>query len=541
MSPKNKAQNYIPSRRRFIQNSAVSALGLSQMGLLAQVVFDGIFQNAYAQANGFSKNYVYISQEGAPPRWYFDLPLTPDGNKEKFRTSKNIGTRYTGSSRYTDIEYATTLVNGLHMPWMWQFDMPRAGGGVVPMSNLMDGMLMMRGVDTDNPAHNSAQGLHYQPQGIPTSLTAITADKSQAPIAGINMDASQYIFKSKIGKSPTFLSGSNMISLLMEPFLKKNLSGYQSDQQKVANALESSLESLSKFASTQDPETDLIKKNMESAVELFNRNFSDLNNTYNNLYNKYRDLISRSLRPNSPLVGITDKPIGTEGTRDLRYRNLADFKTPMSMPDLRDIIASNTHMDVVAQRFAVTEFVLLNGLSSSISFNASGMRALGQSNGSADFHFFDEHNIGCMPSLIMNTHYNLAMASCLYELISQLKANNLYQDTVIDFCGEFGRNPQDEGTGSDHSAEANSNTLFSGAIGGKAHVIGNIVANGGGRQGTWGYGGVNPEFGLLNLGHFVSTLSHTLGVESQVVSAPSLLKLENGKLIPRLPTGTIVD
>lgn len=541
MNQKKKDSRFDNSRREFIQGSALSALGLTNMGLLAEAVFQGIFHKAYAQENGIiNKNYIFIGQAGAPPRWAFDLPLTPDGQKGKFIACPQVGTRYEGGTRYTEVVHDTYQVNGLHMPWMWRFDIPTAGGGMVPLSRLMEGMLIMRGIDTNNPAHVAAQGLHYRPQGIPISLTALTADRSDAPIAGVSMSSSRYVFKSNKGLSPTQLANTNnMIQTLMQPFIESNPTGYKNDQAKVEAALASSLDSLNKIAEDSSPQNVMIKKNMENALDLFSKNYGSLDTVYNNLYNKYRSLARRAMDPNRTLVGINDKPIGTTGARDRRYRYGDDDGT-VTNADLRTMITTNTNLDRTAQRFAVTEFILLNGLSSSIAFNHDGLRGLG-TQGQRNSQFYDEHRAGCMPSLLVNVYNSLGFYACLYELISQLKANRLFEDTLIDFCGEFGRNPQNQGSGADHSAEANSNMIISGAIGGNGHVIGNIRANAGGRNGTWGYGANNPGFGLLNLGHFTSTVANVFGIPSPVTAVPSLLKLEGGKLVPKLPTGTIID
>lgn len=547
MRKKNNNSRFDPSRRDLIQNSAVGALGLTHMGVLAEAIFHGIFNKAHAQANGiFNKNYIFIGQGGAPSRWAFDLPLTPDGQKGKYIASPQVGTRYDGGSRYDKVVHDTFLTNGLHMPWMWRYTIPVDGGGMVPMSNLMEGMLIMRGIDTNNPAHVAAQGLHYRPNGIPESLTALTSDHSDAPIAAISMSASRYQFKSSKGLSPTQLSNdNNMISLLMRPFIESNPTGYKNDQAKVEAALASSLDSLNRMAESDNPKNQLIKKNMESALELFARDFGNLDTIYNDLYNKYKDLVKRAIDPSRTLQGLTDKPIGNTGSRGVFYEYGNDTQKATNA-DLRTMITDRTHLDRTAQRFAVTEFVLLNKLSSSIAFNHDPLRNLGTTGGGRTNQIHDEHEAGCMPSLLVNVHNALGFSACLYELISQLKANGLYNDTVIDFCGEFGRKPKNDGSGSDHSAEANSNMIFSGAISGNGHVIGNIRAQEGTnpdrhRLGTWGYGGNNPGFGTLNLGHFTSTLASLFGIPSPITAVPSLVRQQNGKFIPKLPTGTIVD
>ena len=432
------------------------------------------------------------------------------------------------------------------MPWMWGFDIPTHGGGTTALKNLMDGMLIMRGVNTHNSAHLQAAALHYRPNSIPASFGGMAADNSTKPIAAVEMGCVEYRYRSQKGSSPINLqAGDDMLSQLLSPFIKKNLTGYSSNQSKVAAALEIGLDSLSSLSLTNDPISNIVKKNMESATELFSSNFGNLETAYNNLYIKYKNLITRVLDPSNVLVGINDKPVGASSGRGREYCYSSSYSA-IRNDDLRTIITSGSNLDALAQRFAVTEFVILNGLSSNVCFDASNLKSLNIPGGQSA-QITDSHFGGTMPNLIINTYADLSFSACLYEFISQLKAHNIYEKTVIDYCGEFGRIPIDSGEGSDHCSESNANMLLSGAING-SHVIGNISANKGAGDGktaatghgTWGRGAINGTTGLLDLNHFTSTLSNLMGLPSPITSTPSLVREENGKFVPILPTGKII-
>lgn len=532
------------SRRDLLKLSSCSAFGLSRTGVLLQALFEGMITDAYAQGTNYNKKYIFISQGGAPPRWFFDLPLIPDGDRSKFIPSNNaIITKFVGSDRYTSGEYATTLQNGIHMPWMWQFDIPTANGGFSPMKNLMDGMLMMRGLDTKNPAHIPAQGQHYNPNGIKQTINSLTSDHSSTPISAISIGASSFRYNSLKGYTPVKLSGSgNVIKNLLSPFIKVNNSKYNSDQDKIQSVLETGLYNLNSLSHGDRAENQRITKSMEAALDLFGTQWGDLDTVFNNLVDKYQSLIDRSLDTSRILPGINDKPIGNTGTRDKRYSSPgAGIIQHANVLDI--IVKGETEINNLAVRFAVAEFVITNNLTSSVSIGSNVLSKLKNSDGTVFQNYFDEHGTGGMISLLANTYYNMALSSCLYELISMLKSKNMFEDTVIDLCGEFGRMPKTDGSGSDHSAEANSNTLISGSIDG-THVIGNISNEFEKRKttykGTWGAYASNEKVGLLGQGHFASTIATLLDLPSPVTAVPSLVKKEGSAFVPILPMGKIV-
>lgn len=528
------------NRRNFMKGASASAVSASKLGLISKVIYDGMFSKALASSNGTIKKYLYFQQYGAPSRWVWDLPLTPDGNMSKFIPCKSVGTRYKGTSRYTEVEYATHLVNGLHMPWMWQFDVAAADGGMRPMSDLMDGLMIIRGCSSTNPGHVAAQRLHYLPLGAKYSVTALASDVSSAPVPAIAVGGSAFQYRSRKGSSPTLLrfgaGGINLIEALMTPFQKESLGGFEADQENLESAINSSRQSLDDLAKQNLSYAEALDASTKDALKMLNSDFGNLGNIYNILFGKYRDLCARSFTRNRNLVGVTDKPIGTTGTRGSEYYY---GNGTASKADMREIIQHYTDMSVTAANFALAEFAMLNNITASLTMNILGIDGLSQGGNSGQF--FDEHSAGCMPNTLYHINSGMGYSACLIELISQLKAADMYKDTVIDFSGEFGRIPQANGGGSDHSAEATSNTILSGAIEG-THVVGNIIPNAGGQPGTWGFQGTNPTYGKLNVGHFAASIASLLGAESPVTAVPSIMILQpNGKFRPNLPTGTIVD
>jgi uncharacterized protein (DUF1501 family) len=179
----------------------------------------------------------------------------------------------------------------------------------------------------------------------------------------------------------------------------------------------------------------------------------------------------------------------------------------------------------------------MNGLTSSVCTGHGGLSAL---NASVTTQGFDEHFVGAMPSLLLNTLTFTAFSACLLELVSVLKANGLYEDTVIEVNSEFNRNPNNDQGGSGHGAQAASVTYFSGAITSGPFVVGDIMADPSHgsqyiSQGTWGQG-----IGMAYLGgrtlipaHGEATLASLVGVASPTSTASSVVQNDgSGKFVP---------
>ena len=87
--------------------------------------------------------YILYQLPGAPIRTTW-LPLNPFGPDSDVITNMNIGTCFEAAeSEYTAITYKTVEINGINMPWVWQFYVPTSDGGSRPMADLMDYMLML--------------------------------------------------------------------------------------------------------------------------------------------------------------------------------------------------------------------------------------------------------------------------------------------------------------------------------------------------------------------------------------------------------------
>ncbi|MEK6773673.1 MAG: hypothetical protein AABY64_07015 [Bdellovibrionota bacterium] len=130
----------------------------------------------------------------------------------------------------------------------------------------------------------------------------------------------------------------------------------------------------------------------------------------------------------------------------------------------------------------------------------------------------DSHAGGAWTGLIINSFIFTSLSACLYELIAQLKAKNIFDESVIQLSSDFGRGPGSNG-GTGHESRNSTTTLISGAIK-KPMVLGNCYHAYkdafGNSWGSWGLAApvaIDGANTTLGIGHISSTISHLLRVE----------------------------
>lgn len=491
-----------------------------------------VINQARAQEMGVPyRKYIFLQRPGAPPRWMYDLFLTPY-NTNNFTANPMVGTRYKASNgRYTDIEYATVNINGVNAPWMWQFEVPKVGGGTRPMADLMQNMMIMQGIRLNNDAHESAQKMHFHPLGAKVSIGGLVADVGRSYIPAIQGDTESFTFKSAKNLAPvTVQSWENMISRVLGTFQNKAPASFNNKKAQVTASLDAAVDALNMYAQTEHPGAETVSRTLSSARELFQFGSVNLTTEWNNLTSKYQDLIYRSLQ-STGLAGINDMPIGTTGTRGGAYQYNENII--VNNTDMRTMITTMTNsVGDMAQMFAMAEFSMLNGLTDFLALRSGGIWPLSINN-KDEYHGEDEHETGYMTSLMPNVLNFMAFSSCLLELFDRYKAAGIFNDVVIDTSSEFNRSPRVEGSGSDHGGNATSMTIYSGAINGP-HVIGNTTPTGGtDYAGSWGEGGTISTLGEpLNVGHVGSTLAAMLKQPSPITAVQSVVVEQNGVLVP---------
>ncbi len=537
------------NRRKAILGISATAGGtflLNPLSILFESVVKGAMNDALAEELGIApRNYVLLQFSGAPPRWHYDLPLAPYGDHSKIIKNTSLGTKFVErNGRYVDIEYKTTPISipgggTLHMPWIWQFDIPTSDGKSRPMSDLLKDMMIMRGINIGNPAHFGAQSLQFRP-GSKVSIGSLSADRSEAPIPAINFGCSNYSFVSSNGLSAVPLSNSgNVIKALLDPFVQSNSSeviSFRGKRNKLFQAIKEASGLLDESAKNIHSEYFDVKRATDSAKKLLERSFNDIESYWDEAVARYSNLLGRAVHQGTKLRGINDKPVGLlpVSKRNKEYSGVT-----------RDDLRSVSRPRQVAENFALIEYVLTNKLSSSISVNSGRLDIAGKRIG------FDEHGTGRMLSTIANAYQARCNATAMLELVNQLKSAQIFDETIIQSSPEFGRKPRDkrdEDSGSDHAPGAGVCSFYGGAIKGY-EVIGNISSKGAEYwkyPGTWGSYASNKNkdgsnFGILSARHIASTVASMLRTPSPVSNAtPSVVIEENGVISSRLEKAKIV-
>ncbi|RYG62055.1 hypothetical protein EON80_23460, partial [bacterium] len=372
------------SSRRDILKLFGTSTGLqlfrSPIQILIESIVMGAFNTAHAAANGMApRKYLHILQEGAPPRWTYDLFLTPYSTSG-FVQGASVGTAYNFASSGASIRYSTVQRAGLIVPHMWQYEVPSAAGGYRTMDPLLSNMIQLRGIEVGNPDHGAAQAMQFVPTGAVQSMTSLSADASDAPISAVNLSLSQYRFVSQKSKSAVTVSnGGDMLTKLVSPFVSKSTGTFVTNKNKLGPALDAAISAMNSAQAAARPETAGISSATEAAKDLMSKGFGDLGSQWNTLVAKYRGLLTASLDPGRSLPGITDQAIVPDGTMKFQLNG----SMPTSTTDLRTMIKASTGLANVAEHFAMAEYVLLSNLSSSISISPASFYNLAFNGGNA--------------------------------------------------------------------------------------------------------------------------------------------------------------
>lgn len=567
MSKKNKTKF---KRRSFLLGggSGLLAQGTSVGQTLVHSLVLGLVNKAQAQSVTVNpRNYVFLGMPGGPPRWFFDGPLDPF-NSGNYMSNPHVGTRFANNGgRAGDVVHETTPItqNGvtLHMPYLWRNTIPTSSGAEVPMGRLMSNMLMMRGISMEADGHDNNYRKQMRPLNSSPSLDGQVADRSTrsvpAVLLGPNVPQDSYLSAKGIG-AKNVGQFYDPLSRVLEPFMQGNdnpNSAFQSRRIAMENAISQALTQLGAYAQSNNPGAENLFSLRNSAETLLRSSFGNLEVEYNQRYNKYNNLIiaCRQKAINQQILGVTDLPIGPgDFTNITRQAQINDGQFVYNN-DYRSLISANSSINYLAESLAVAEFLLVRGYSSSIvcgfggvsNFLVDQLRSAGNPNGVATgsnmVWDMDEHFGGSHLSIIANGFMFLAIAACLNEFIETLKANNLFNETVIQLGSEMSRLPRADQSGSDHGWAGNAISVFSGAVD-RPLVLGNCYVDARNHstigqdqnRGSWGIGAPTLVDGveqLLTIGHATSTVAHLLRVQPILPNNGSLVR-ETGNTLTQM-------
>lgn len=540
------------SRRDLLKGlGAVCAMSLVHERMVDQIVesFVGSAQAAPGMLSDF--RYVNFTTSGGIPRWYFDLPIAPNGNDPYVANKQVITSMRMGSDNNPIGEYAHTKMGDFYLPLLWSYSIPLSNGGVGKLNELASSGLFIRGVDQGLDGHEF--NLLRQNSPVPGGLTysGLFADTGETPIPAAT-SANNFEHRSAKNKAIIPFNYRTDLKVLSSSFNSFKTTNPKSFNRRdmAQRTIEAAIKSIQKTQGTNSPYMSAIKANRDNAMELLSSDFATIDADYQAIYNKYQALITAASK--MPLPGVTTAPIYAKAG-DSRFNILISENNPgvqatAQTGDIRIGFENILPNPAFAHAFALAEFLITKNLSSSVvanlgfwsnfdimnynSFNpatqkydlfesASKLRALSS----------DAHTTGAFPALILFTRHFHAYATCLHEFMTILKAKNIYDQTLIHTTTDFNRIPRVDGSGADHGFSGCATSIFSGRIK-QTLVVGNIAQNSSSR-GTWGDAANNSALGdrKINLGNVASTICSIFDLPTPAQNDSSLVTLGANKTV----------
>ncbi len=533
------------SRRRFLASlTSAPLLGYSASPAMAllSAILAGESQKAWAAELGLNpRRLVLLTEEGGPAKYNFQI-LTPYSTAN-FAPNAMTGTQFAmNNGRYIGTQYVTHAVKGIQVPTIWTQGLPAPGGGMRSMADLLDNLLSVQGINTKSGGHEQSAFWAEVAPGAVQSTSALAGDALSVPFSALNLGNRYFQYKSISGKTAVTPSmstggGENPLTKLLGPFAKVGSSQFKTKKADALVASKQLWRFLDELAVGGHVGAQSVVQNRGSAVALYEKNFGDLIGVWNTLKGKYQDLVSRAIYdPEHPFPGFNDLPIGEGGsTANLLYQVNKDTTFPLHLAgDVRDTIVAATTVNGLADNFAMTEFVLLNNLCGSISFNVYGLDKIKNVMTASPVEismYSDQHDTGTYPSMYYNMLRYRAISACLLELITQLRGAQMFDDTVIRWGGEFVRNPRNDEFGSDHGWEGAAYDFYCGKFNGPL-VVGKLTAD---DRGTWGKGAVVPALGrVLSLSDLAILTAHLLRVPAPFTNGTPIVTLSSNGLVSNI-------
>ncbi len=518
------------------------------------------------------ENYLLFHLAGAPPRWLFDSPLQPRKSDKRVANPMIVTTfseKEFNSSRDVEFEYRSTQVGKYLMPHLWSLPTSSSVTYQGQLSKLLDHALIIRGtrMGVDGHSINGRRLVAPNPNG--PSITGLLADRSKKDLPAVGMTGSQYpVHVTSLGAFRSQKANSLILISKKSPDYFQELFHSFLEGAKGSQAEEELVEAILSRRDILRPQTVKARSQVKG---LLKKDLEKLKAQYKKRFAKYEKIILES-KLRRDLKGLTDKAIpGFEKERlthsdqdNASFFLLDDYF--LGDRDLRDALLS-MELQGLAQQMALTEFLVVNGLSQTITIDLANPTKLNLDSGyhlddfdikKKSFHHktrqvkikegkpktftFDSHGSGLIAHHLFSGIFYYTFANCLIEMTETFKeakdkgGKNLYQKTLIHLASEFGREPRPDLMGSEHGFNGQLNTFLSGAIR-DFKIIGNIFDTNKGTPatyydiGTWGEGAPLDFFKRpLVYGNIASSICAMLGIPSPTPKDPPLVKVAQGQI-----------
>jgi hypothetical protein len=522
-------------------------------------------------------NYILLNLYESPPRWLFDLPLKPS-DKDKVITNPMLSTCYTNGK----LKYRTIKMKGLNMPSLWENPIPTANGKMVPMENILQDALIIRGCNMNKDGHDvNSKSIESDSEGK-VSLGGRIASHHPSRFPAISVSGKSGPFKGTVSAFLTeeSLKSLDCISKADQSYLEQVLSLYeQTPEENSSHEPESRLkELLAKINLALGEESPLTYTQIKSLQKL---PFNEIYRDFLKSKKKYLSLIEKTLfnLKIKDISGATPKGISfpisfelneSKSHSPLDYMGAYRFEDYIISNQSIEDIFSKVNSNELADRMALCEVALSYELTSVLLINIDSLKNIqlkkavpvdkisSKVDGNkitfscADKDLYtskekgedftnDCHFIGTHASLVGYSLLYYSFATCLNEFQTFLKATKRYGQTLYDrslihLTSEFERAPQTNQAGSDHGWKGHTSTLISGKFRG-LNLFGNIKIKSPNTVNdlncTWGEGAYLPGLKRqMRYGDIIHSISHIFNV-TPTTGGANLLKIKNNKYITR--------
>jgi hypothetical protein len=540
-------------RRHFLAAGGVVGAGLllKDATKLSEQIASGVISNAKAESLG-TKRVFSIFAQSAVPNWMFNLCLYPDA--EVIPSANRIEGVGTGFDSNGNTIFTQQKRGDYWFPNLWFTKIPTTSGAWVSPASLLDSMLTIRGMWNPTDGHQISNRTMYKPLGANNSVHGVVADATASlyPIPAI-VSANSLIakeFTSSKGINPiSSYSPLSALTTIRDSF-KEQVSLFRSNASLdalVTNAL-------AKMDANSNFKQSASNYNRKKAEELIRANLANIVTSYNTKLAKYNALLTLackydSTNADSSIPGIFDVALTNYTSVHWNPDNPNDINRYFQTGnDLRDLFLTAPQISSVAESFAMTEVLFENNLNANVISNISGMNTISPivlrkdtnmayASNLVNWGYDNGHSMGLSVQTLLWTVYFRGFLACMYEFVSFLKTNNMYNDTVITFSSDFARSPQASGKASDHGWQANATSMWCGEITSPI-IIGNTYLDattpvGSSYKGCWGVGRTSTYLAnKIGIGNMNATMASLIGVAANTTNNKSLIKKTGSSIVP---------
>ncbi len=556
-------------RRNLLSNMLGFTVGMNPFLALAASAWDKSLKVA-PEKKEFLKNYVQFNLAEAPSRWLFDLILKPNINSS-FLPHPYIVDRFDGHK----FSYEPDFKYGFGLPLIWNLPFTDHKGKTRTATELLPYWGNIRGVRMLRDGHGFNNRRLVAPQAGGISITGQLADRSDTPLASIGwvkrrggdlMAPLAYRSEAGVGTMVIPAGIGNPFD-----FIFSGADGGATDE-----SSDQLLDIVEAEIRKDQPHIPNYKEKRIKAKKLLELTMATAKNDFLEIYKRYYDLERQIVTNRHPL--LTAKPMPAFNLKSLKN---SDINSQKKIDELiapycfmNDVVLVNddliksiesSHFKDLPYQFALVEFLLKKQVSQSLVMCLGSLEnVLLQSIDKKEFVFgkntdpqkfkintqdggsgwFDAHPIGTVPNFLHTSIFFQVFSASLVVLIDELKENQIFDSTLLHIASEFDREPNDMSDGSDHGIDGNTTSFLSGKIKGP-FILGDILKDSIKTEsnqksfGTWGHGAPMSEVyqGFLTYENISSTVAHCMGLPTLTPNKASLLKFENGFIVPAISKG----